>query len=110
MLPKGVFVEGTVLQRGDIPMKLEKTARGIVVNARVSPGAKEFAVDASGDELRIRLTAAPDKGAANEELERRLGELLGAEVRITHGLKSRRKKLLITGLKGPVTLTSIAGR
>ena len=42
---------------------------------------------------RLRVSAPPDGGRANEEVERLLGELLGCRVRVVGGRRSRRKLL-----------------
>lgn len=54
-----------------------------------------------GEALRVRVTAPPSEGKANEALVRLLAERLGASpssVRIVGGWTSRRKLVLVEGL------------
>lgn len=62
--------------------------------------------------LKLRLTAPPVEGAANDALQRFVAELLGVprrQVRLLSGQGSRRKLLQIDGV-GAEALARIAGR
>ena len=48
--------------------------------------------------LRVKVRAKALEGRANEELASELGKLLGARIRIIAGEKSRKKKILVTGI------------
>ena len=55
-----------------------------------------------GDTLKVRLAAPPSEGAANEELRRFLAErfrLPQANVRLLSGGQSRRKRMLLKGMR-----------
>ena len=55
-----------------------------------------------GDALKVRLAAPPSEGAANEELRRFLAErfrLPQANVRLLSGGQSRRKRMLLKGMR-----------
>lgn len=61
---------------------------------KVEPGSERFGIDVSGTYPRVSLEAEPSQGRANEELVRRLSEVLGCAVGIVSGHRSRRKKLV----------------
>ncbi len=77
----------------------------IVVTVRVTPGGRRSElIDASGDELRVRVAAPAVEGKANAELRRLLGELFGvrrAAVGVVRGERSRHKAVRIEGLDVP---------
>ena len=54
-----------------------------------------------GDSLKIRLTSPPLDNRANDELIEFLSKKLGIprrDIEILHGEKSRKKKVLVTGI------------
>lgn len=64
------------------------------------PGASRTSVDGRhGDLLKVRVSAPPERGRANDALVEHLGALLGAEVRIVAGLGARHKRLEVLGLQ-----------
>jgi len=81
---------------------LETTEDGIRLRLRIQPRASRTEVAGlHGDLLRIRLSAPPVDGAANEELIRFLADLLGVPrraVEITAGHSGRQKTVLILGV------------
>src|SRR5580658_5853874 len=70
---------------------------------QVQPRASRDAIEGEySDALKIRLTAPPVDDRANEALVRLLAERLNvprAAVRIVAGEKSRRKRVVVTGVK-----------
>ncbi len=72
------------------------------LKVRVTPGAREDAVAGwLGDVLRVRVTAAPERGRANDAVCRLLARRLGVPppaVTVTRGLTSRDKLVTIAGL------------
>lgn len=84
------------------PGAITPTATGVRLRVRVQPRASRNEVAGPhGDELRLRLTAAPVEGAANEALVRFLAETLGVargSVRIVAGLSSRSKVVEVGAL------------
>jgi uncharacterized protein (TIGR00251 family) len=79
------------------------TEDGILINLRVSPGARRttiegpFGEDADG----LRAAAPPVDGKANAEIERFPADLLGtapAEVSLPRGTSSRDKVVRVRGL------------
>ena len=80
---------------------------GVLLRLRIQPRAsRSEIVGVQGDALKIRLSAPPVDGAANEALVRFLAELLEvpqSRVIIRSGLSSRNKTVLI-GAPVPATL------
>lgn len=81
---------------------IEPAGDGVRLRIRVQPRASRTEVaGAYGDALRVRLTAAPVDGAANDMLVRFLAETLGvgrAAVRLVRGESSRTKVIEVTGI------------
>jgi len=74
----------------------------VELKAKVIPGARENrVVGFKGDVLKVKVTAPPIGGKANEALTNLLAELLGTRkgnIEIVKGLKSRRKLIRLTDL------------
>lgn len=73
----------------------------MILDLHVQPGASrsEFAGE-HGGRIKVRLAAAPVEGRANEALVEFLAayfEVPRRNVRITAGLKSRRKRVVVEG-------------
>lgn len=72
------------------------------LTVRVVPKAsREGIVGWLGDELKVRVTVAPERGRANAAVERVLAEALGlssGRVRVVAGHTARRKLVEIAGL------------
>jgi uncharacterized protein len=75
---------------------------GTRLRLRVVPGAKRSAlVGRHGDAWKVRVTAPPERGAANEAVLELLAEALGVsanEVRLVSGHGSRDKIVELTAL------------
>ena len=87
----------------DRPSFLKQQGEALLAPVRVFPRSSrnELTIDADG--LRVRLTAPPVEGAANEALIALLAERLGLPkraIRVARGAASRQKLLEITGLSG----------
>ena len=84
------------------PDAISATASGVRLRLRVQPKAsRNEVVGPHGDQIRLRLTAPPVEGAANEALVRFLAEQLGVErsaVKIVAGLGSRSKVVEVGSL------------
>jgi uncharacterized protein (TIGR00251 family) len=76
--------------------------QSVTFAVRVQPRAARSSIDGEMDgALKVRLTAPPVDGAANEELIRllaRLFEIPRASVAIVSGTSSRRKLVRLSGL------------
>lgn len=83
-----------------IPIK--ETAESVVFLVQVLPRSSLCKlVGFQGDFLKIKITAAPVDGRANEECIRFLADVFGIkkdQVRITGGLKAKKKTIAIKGL------------
>ena len=74
---------------------------GAVIAVKAQPGARKNAVlGIRADSLRIAVTAAPERGKANQAVAEVLAEALGVKVsriRLLTGETSRDKRFLIEG-------------
>ncbi|MCA1687163.1 MAG: DUF167 domain-containing protein [Actinobacteria bacterium] len=79
------------------------TKDGILLNLRVSPGAKHSAIEGPYGEsaLKLKVAAPPADGKANAEAEFFLAKLLGtarSNVSVVRGASSRDKAVLVHGV------------
>ncbi len=74
---------------------------GLVVHVRVQPRASRNEITGIQDgRLRLRITAPPVEGAANEACRKLLAEVLGlprSAIRLIAGQKAREKSFEISG-------------
>ena len=85
-----------------LPIPLGDNPDGVTIPVLVVPGAsRREVVGVHGDRLRVRVTAPPEKGRANEEVAVLLTELFGVSASLTTGGSSRRKLFLLEGLDKP---------
>ena len=89
--------------KGDLSLvDITASKEGARVRLRVKPGARHRRIEgAHARALRVAVTAPPEKGRANEEVETVLAEALGiarAAVRVVAGHSSRDKSVAIDGL------------
>ena len=71
------------------------------IEVRVQPGARRNEVTNRGDELRVRVVAAAERGKANEAVIGLLADRLGlpkSALRVARGAASRRKVIEVDGL------------
>lgn len=83
-------------------LTVRKTAKGASFNVRVQPRARKNEVcGVQGDALKVRLTAPPVDGAANEALVAFLAkslEVRKSQVEIIQGRTSRSKVVTVSGI------------
>ena len=83
-------------------MESSENDGAVSFNVRVVPRAsKSEIVGEHGGNLRVRISAPPVDGAANEELVRVLAKYFGvakSEVEIRSGLSSKAKRIRISGV------------
>lgn len=84
------------------PIPIRETADGAVFHIRVVPRAsRSEAAGIQGDALKLRVTAAPSEGKANDECIRLLAKILGVkrtQVTIIAGHTARTKTVAIEGI------------
>jgi uncharacterized protein len=75
------------------------TKDGILLNLRVSPGAKRTSIEGPyGAALKLKVAAPPVGGKANAEVERFLAKVLGlprSDVAVVRGASARDKVVLV---------------
>lgn len=83
-------------------LKITEVEGGVAFAVRVVPRAsRNEIVEVHGDALKVRLTAPPVEGRANEALIVLLAQRLGvrkSQVQIVAGAASRRKMIRVVGL------------
>jgi uncharacterized protein len=84
---------------------IQQTSEGVLLRLKVQPrSSRNEIVGAHGDVIRIRLTAPPVEGAANEALIRFLASKLRlspASIRLDRGRTGRTKLITILGAQVP---------
>jgi uncharacterized protein (TIGR00251 family) len=82
-------------------LQLSDHAEGVVVPVRAQPGARRSQVVGEyNGALKIAVTAAPDKGKANDAVLQVLADALGlrkSQVEVLTGQTSRDKRVLVRG-------------
>ena len=86
----------------DIPYK--KTKNGIMIEVKVEPRSSRRQITGVMDNevLKVKLTAPPVDGSANEQLIELISEVTGIKkscIKIVRGLSSKRKVVEITGVE-----------
>ncbi|MEC4677085.1 MAG: DUF167 domain-containing protein [Nitrospirota bacterium] len=86
----------------DIKIPYKKTRDGILIEVKVEPRSSGKKITGVIDNvLKVKLTAPPVDGAANEQLIRIISEATGIKksgIRIIRGLSSKRKVIEIKGV------------
>ena len=83
-------------------INIKEVEGGVVVSVKVQPNAsRDRVVGEHGDQLKIAVTVAPEKGKANKSVIKVLSRLLGvksSDIEILSGETSRDKKVLIRNI------------
>jgi hypothetical protein len=86
-----------------ITKPVEQSAEGVLVRIRVQPRASRAeVVGLHGDRVRVRISAPPVDGRANDELIRLMAQQLDlpqSSIRLVSGATSRSKTIMITGTR-----------
>jgi len=93
------------------PGFLKTVPNGISIAVKVQPRSSKNAIGAAtGDELKIKVTAPPVDSAANEAVLRLLSDVLEcprSTVQLLRGNTSRRKVIFIHGMDPAVALAKL---
>ncbi|MFH1685426.1 MAG: DUF167 domain-containing protein [Candidatus Micrarchaeota archaeon] len=65
----------------------------MILELTVVPKSKKFSIVQKDGKIKVHLKSAPENNKANLELIKELSKVLGCQVRIMSGLKSKHKKL-----------------
>jgi uncharacterized protein len=80
-------------------LKISQTSNGITFQVKVVPAGSKTSIEGIyGEMLKVKLSAAPEKGKANEALIEFLAEKLGVKrkfVKIVSGLTSKVKQVAV---------------
>jgi uncharacterized protein (TIGR00251 family) len=83
-------------------LSIEEVGEGVVLSVKVVPGASRTAVSGlHGDMLKVRVSAAPEKGKANKCLCECLAQVLGVKkkaVSVVSGQTSPAKRVEVLGI------------
>ena len=83
-------------------INIREVEGGVVVSVKVQPNAsRDRVVGEHGDQLKIAVTVASEKGKANKVVIKVLSKLLGvknSDIEILSGETSRDKKVLIRNI------------
>ena len=83
-------------------INIREVEGGVVVSVKVQPNAsRDRVVGEHGDQLKIAVTVAPEKGKANKAVIKVLSKLLDvkrSDIEILYGETSREKKVLIRNI------------
>ncbi len=94
-------------------LKVSESRDGVTIAVHVQPKASRNEIcGIRGDELRIRLTAAPVDDAANRLCVEFLAKKLGvpkSSMAIIGGEKSRHKTIRVTGISGETVRNVLTG-
>lgn len=89
------------------------TSEGATLKVRVAPGAaREAILGPYGDALKVAVREPPEKGRANEAVERLLAAAVGArasDVKVVRGHAARDKVVLFRGLAEAQLRARLAG-
>ncbi|MFW5902286.1 MAG: DUF167 domain-containing protein [archaeon] len=85
----------------DKPNWIEETIKGVKLRVKVNPNSKDSSLKGSTAlYLKVNVNSEPERGKANSEVESLFSNLLGlneSKVKVTEGLRSRKKTVLIEG-------------
>jgi len=92
-------------------LKIQRAGNGAIFSVKVVPRSSKTAIaGVLGGMLKIKLSAAPEKGKANESLVEFLADILGVKrsaIKITSGLTSPVKTIQITGVSVEFLLSRV---
>lgn len=88
--------------KAELPPFLQPHPEGVLLHLKIQPRASQNGLEGVlGEELKIKVTAPPVDGAANEAVVELLAECLDcpqSALAIVHGQTARHKVVLVRGL------------
>lgn len=84
---------------------------GLELNVRVTPRASRNAIEASPEQLKVRVTAPADAGKANAAVIKQLAKRLGvpkSAIRIVRGQTARQKVLAVADISAKEVQDALA--
>jgi uncharacterized protein (TIGR00251 family) len=88
---------------------IKQIAEGVLLEVRIKPNSKRFALYERGGRLILEVTSQPQEGKANIEIVKGLKKMFCRDVEIVRGLKGRGKLVLIRGAKKGEICFSLEG-
>ena len=80
-------------------MTITETKDGVIIKIFVKPCSPRFSLELDGDEIVVHCTEEPIRGKVNKELIKEFSKLFHTQVEIVHGVGSKKKKLLVKGVR-----------
>lgn len=74
---------------------IKQTENGILIEVKVKPNSKRFALTRKNEQLVLEVTSPPKEGKANLDIVKGLKRMLGRDVKIVKGLKSKEKVIFV---------------
>lgn len=78
---------------------IKQTENGVLLEVRVKPGSRRFALYGKDGKLILEVKAPPQEGKANLEIVKELRRMTHKDVEIISGFRARDKVLLIRDAK-----------
>jgi len=104
---------GDNLNDADLPIDLRQEGDTLLVPLQVKPSARKIGVLGVHDgRLKIAVSAAPEKGKANQDVVRLIAKLLGVSrsaIEIRTGATSPKKVVAVTGVSRERFSQQVAG-
>lgn len=91
-------------------LKIQEIDQGVVFAAKIVPGSRTALLGLLDGMLKVKISAAPEKGKANECLVEFLAKQLGAkgkDISIISGQRSPVKQIRILGVSSDVLLKKL---
>ncbi len=74
---------------------IEETTDGIIFHAKIKTKSKKFLISKKGDHILVEVKSPPVQGKANTEIVKELKKVLGKEILILKGFKSKEKVIFV---------------
>ncbi len=76
-------------------MEVQKYGNSVLVMIRVNPSSGRFRIHEKDGKLLVDVRNRPERGMVNREIVVNIGKILGKEVEIVKGHKSRDKLIMV---------------